>query len=58
MGLQSKPTNLLPLTKCHFMTVVSITSRFRPDRFPKTCQVLTELNLLWTLKAYQQPHQS
>ncbi len=24
MGLQSKPTNLLPLTKCHFMTVVSI----------------------------------
>ncbi len=25
MGLQSKPTNLLPLTKCLFMTVVSIT---------------------------------
>ena len=24
MGLQSKPTNLLPLTKCHFITVVSI----------------------------------
>ncbi len=24
MGLQSKPTHLLPLTKCHFMTVVSI----------------------------------
>ncbi len=24
MGLQSKPTNLLPLIKCHFMTVVSI----------------------------------
>ncbi len=27
MGLQSKPTNLLPLTKCHFMTVVSISGK-------------------------------
>ena len=27
----------------------NITSRFRPDRFPKTCQVLMELNFLQAL---------
>ncbi len=27
----------------------NITSRFRPDRFSETCQVLTELNRLQTL---------
>ncbi len=45
MGLQSKLTNLLPLTKCHFMTVVSITAASRE----KETGLLTVLTFFqWT----------